>query len=72
MFSILTDWSVFKNKICEYSLSDVKFVDTSKLVTGPFKTHPNSIGKVCSDSFLRLKQTFSRVDVLNSEFRVSK
>ena len=43
MFSFLTDWSAFKNKTCEYSFSNVKFVNASKLVTGQFKTQPNLV-----------------------------
>ena len=52
MFSFLTGWSVFKNKTCEYSLSNVKFVDTSKLVTGPFKNQTNLVSTVTGPLFL--------------------
>ena len=52
MVSFLTGWSVFKNKTCEYSLSNVKFVDASKLVTGPFKTQPNLVSTATVSLFL--------------------
>ena len=52
MFSFLRDWSVFKNKTCECSLSNVKFVDASKLVTGTFKTQPNLASTATDSLFL--------------------
>ena len=51
-FSILTEWSVFKNKRCKCSLSNIKFVDVSKLVTGPFKTQPNLDSTATGSLFL--------------------
>ena len=50
MFLFLTGWSVFKNKTC--SLSNVKFVDASKLVIGPFKNQTNLVSTVTGPLFL--------------------
>ena len=52
MFSFQREWLMFKNKTCERSRSNVKFVDAPKLVTGPFKTQPNLVSTGAGSFFL--------------------
>ena len=52
MFFFLTDCLVFKNKTCACSISNVKFVETSKPVPGPFETQPNLVSTVTGSLFM--------------------